>query len=301
MPRSTTPKPIRLADDTGIPSSDAPTLIPIPEGKSGDFDLIHKVLPAGGRLQYFDTGVSWPTDRTFTILRQNGDVWMSDTPQETAAMSCAAKAARGEVLVTGLGLGVFHRCLPDKVETCTTVESNNDVIQLVWRHLAKADHRHRLVRGDAAMILAQMQKAGRTFDFIYLDTWDRGDYEQLPTINWYVRLAQQLLAPKGVVRAWMYEKMVRSYCRDNKDLVDQVPFSIFQDPEKREGMRKRWPLSATFIDWFCDEKKGQATAAEIKTWSQQFIRTVVTPPEHCYKLTDQRVATQEARELGLVR
>lgn len=300
MARRSSDKPIRLADDTGLPAELAPILTPIPEGQSGDFDLIHKVLPKGRRLQYFDTAVSWTYDRVFTVLRQQGDVWMSDTPQETAAMAVAARAAHGDVLVTGLGLGVFHRCLPKTVETCTTVESNDDVIHLVWPHLRKQDCRLALIQGDAAVILEQMRATGRTFDVIYLDTWDRGDTEYLPTMNWYVRLAQQLLRPKGEIRAWSYERIVKNFVWDCLELSKNL-WPQHDTPEKREGLRARWPISAAFFAWWFDEQKSQATTAQIRTWAQRFARTVVAKPEHLFQLSETRVVRQKAKEIGLCR
>ncbi len=292
--------PIHMPDDAGGPAEQAPVLPPLPEGRSGDFGILHRVLPAGRKLKFFDGEVSWPVDRVFDILHQHGSTWMSSTPQETVAMAAAADHAVGDVLVTGLGLGVFHRCLRPAVRSCLTLEMNPDVVRLVWRHLAAADPRLRLRLISAEDGLRRLADEGRRFDFVYLDTWDSGDYEQLPAVNWYVRTAQSMLRPGGAVWAWTYESMIRHYVRECQGLAHRLVRhkDRIVHAEKRAGLRAMWPMIGRFADWLFDERNGMASVDEIDAWCQDLGRRITAAPEYLFQLTERRMADHLPDEMA---
>ena len=80
-------------------------------------------------------------------------------------------AARGRVLVTGLGLGCVVRGLLAKpeVEQIDVVEIDDDILRVVGPEFAK-DPRVTLHHGDAL----EIDLAGR-FDFAWHDLWTEGD------------------------------------------------------------------------------------------------------------------------------
>jgi hypothetical protein len=70
---------------------------------------------------------------TYTKLTRGGVIVMSDTPDEIADHQPAIRAARGHVLINGLGLGYVLGAVLGKpdVERVTVVEIDEDVIALV--------------------------------------------------------------------------------------------------------------------------------------------------------------------------
>ena len=84
-------------------------------------------------------GRVWPG--VYTGLTLDGDLWMSDTPDEIddhMPMIHEAEKRGGRVLVNGLGLGMVIKALLDlpQVEHVDVVELNKDVIDLVGPHYA---------------------------------------------------------------------------------------------------------------------------------------------------------------------
>lgn len=293
---------IHMPDDSSLPMGLAADLPPIPEGTSGDLAIMHRTLPAGAPLKYFKEVITWEADRTFTILHQRGHTWMSDTPQETTAMTMASRAARGDVLVTGLGLAVFQRTVPDDVRSVTTLEMSPDVMSLVWPHLA-VDERQRIILGKAEDTMELLLAQGKRFDFIYLDTWDSGDYEQLPGVNWYIRKAEELLKPGGEVRAWTYESMVRSCIEDGIVLLNStLRRSLDKATDaKVDGMKAMWPIIGSFVEWVlsCEGFDGRLpTEAEARTWLEHHARTVTESPSFMFKLSQRRIEEYRAKELA---
>lgn len=291
VPRYATPKPEM-----------APTLKPIPAGQAGDFSVIHRTLPAYAPLKFFRKEVSWPQPRKFTILQQGyNNVWMSDTPQETVAMAQAAEKMHGDVLATGLGLGVFQRCLPEAVTSCLTIEMQAEVVSLVWEHVQRKDLRQSLVVGDAKEALSGMfNQSDQRFDFVFLDTWDSGDYEQLPWVNWHVRAAQKLLKRGGRVHAWAQANMLRSFVNDALSLIESIGWQtdLKKDTEKRAGMHRRWPLMAKLMDWYWDEHKTPPDSKAIQAWCNFVGRRITADPGHMLKMTTAREVQAHLVESG---
>lgn len=301
--KTKTPRPIKLRVDDNGTSKDAPTMEPIPKGESGDYAIFPRVLPKGGTLKFNDTFVSFPEDRTWTILHHQGNVWMSDTPQETVSMAEAAKHARGDVLVTGLGLGVFQR-LAQKAKSLTTLELQPDVVSLVWPTISENDARQRVIVCDAAeQMEAWVAQDEPRFDFIYLDTWDSGDYEHLPWINWFVRRAQELLRPGGEVMAWVYERAVLKYGEEcvmvYKQLFKRNP-RLMADEDKRAGMRTGWPMMGRFFDAIAEEVIGGKvfTPRQIRSVTNKIARTVEERPAHMEKAHDDMQVAMEMEAIA---
>ncbi len=70
------------------------------------------------------------------LLKIDGQTWMTDDPLHNEGMKALAEKSRGRVLVAGLGLGLVTDALlkNPEVESVTTVERNEQVIELVHPH-----------------------------------------------------------------------------------------------------------------------------------------------------------------------
>ena len=94
--------------------------------------------PAKGKYAFCPPGIytylfRW-TDST--IYQGRGEIVMEDTPIELSKHLQAALTARGQVLVTGLGLACVVRMMQQnpRVKRITIVERDADVIEMVWPH-----------------------------------------------------------------------------------------------------------------------------------------------------------------------
>lgn len=121
----------------------------IPEGKAGDFAIVHQHVPAGqpvmlgnwrtaifGQKQprqniVYDAPTRWHK------LQEGGGTWMSDLPIEQVQCDRAVRGMKGTVLVGGLGLGYAATVLARKkqVTAVFVVEISPEVIELVAPHI----------------------------------------------------------------------------------------------------------------------------------------------------------------------
>lgn len=164
-------------------SADFNGLIDIPEGKSGDFEIVHKYLSKGKALStgnmrtaLFGQGesreVRWDRKTRWHGLEESGSVWMTDYPIEQEQHRRQMQEITGEVLVGGLGLGVGATMLvndPD-VSHVTVIEKSADVIELVAPHISKRLPFCKLsiIHDDLFEYLSQTQER---FDYAFYDIW----------------------------------------------------------------------------------------------------------------------------------
>ena len=131
----------------------------IPEGSSGDFRIEHITT---------DTycGTKEPLD-TYTVLFNEHHNIMQDTTREYREHEHFLKEASGDVLVTGLGLGLVNQSLMDNpnVTSVTIVEKYQEVINLVWKHCPK-NGIIRLIHSDI-----YEWKPDCMFDIGWFDSW----------------------------------------------------------------------------------------------------------------------------------
>jgi len=140
----------------------------------------HPRLPYYGRFLRF----------TGNMLMEGNTVWMSDGPEERLTMSAAVRwcPPGSDVLVGGLGLGIFPRWINDRVNSMTIVELSRDVINLVYHHIRTP--KMTLVHGD---IEEYLRTTGDTFDYIFLDTWPDTGGSRLPEVTYLKALAKSRL------------------------------------------------------------------------------------------------------------
>lgn len=107
---------------------------------------------------------------TYKRLSRGAVVVMSNTPMEIRSNRAIVRAARGDVLINGLGLGMVLEAVlakPD-VSSVTVVEKSADVIALVGPTFAR-EPRVTIVHDDA---LDYAPPRGRSFDAVWHDIWD---------------------------------------------------------------------------------------------------------------------------------
>lgn len=156
----------------------------IPEGVSGDWKVeqfevdegdaamsaILAVCSSGGR------GRSVP-EGTYTALKINGSIMMSDTPDELRDHFTPLYEARGVCLVTGLGLGCVVQGMLEKrdkegnlsVEKAIVIENSEDVIKLVGTYMKERYGGRLEIRHEDA--LTYKAPRGEKYDVVWHDIW----------------------------------------------------------------------------------------------------------------------------------
>jgi len=118
----------------------------------------------------------------------------------------------GDVLEIGLGLGVASRYILtfNKVASLTTVELNDDVIEV---HNQIRDHLYtpedeKVIDGKQHVVLnvdglEYLFTTKYSYDFIFLDFYDRIDEDTLPLIKDMVNGCRRVLRPGGMAIGWL--------------------------------------------------------------------------------------------------
>lgn len=117
---------------------------------------------------------------------------------------------RGNCLEIGLGLGVASRYLLTfpKVEHLTTVEINNDIIN-VHKKIKDEDRKFRLdYDGSKHTILKAngieySYQTKQRYDFIFIDCYDVIDEDTLPFIADMIVACSRTLKPNGKMIGWL--------------------------------------------------------------------------------------------------
>lgn len=118
------------------------------------------------------------------VLLQNGEYWMSDTPQEANTINPYAQKAHGKLVTFGLGIGyyVYMALLNPEVESVTVVEWSEDVIAMFKEHLLPQFPRNdkiTIIQGDAFEYYNEEFLS--QFDYSFADIWKSNDdgYEMI--------------------------------------------------------------------------------------------------------------------------
>ncbi len=156
------------------------------------------------------------------LITHDGTLWMSDVPQERLMMYNNAVRARGDVLVGGLGLGLYAQYALPRCTSMTVLERDTAIIDLVEpvvRISAAAFDKPLAVRqADVSGYL--QDKPGTLYDTIFLDTWATLDAVLLPGINTLREAARAHLKPGGEVLLWGYGWMLRLYLSACETLLE---------------------------------------------------------------------------------
>lgn len=106
---------------------------------------------------------------------------MSNTPAEVQDCRGGVHQAHGDVLISGLGLGVILTQILKKpeVKTVTIIEKSEDVIKLVAPSF-ESDKRVKIIHADA---LEYKPRRGEKYDVVWHDIWDNICADNLPEMR----------------------------------------------------------------------------------------------------------------------
>lgn len=131
----------------------------------------------------------------YVRLFVNGVLFMTDAEFERLSNLAIIRAAKGDVLIAGLGIGLI---LPPIQATCTSVtvvEKSADVIALVADKFPGV----RVVHAD---ILDWKPQAGSRWDTIYFDIWPDICTDDLAEATRLHKRFRKYLRPDGVMDSW---------------------------------------------------------------------------------------------------
>lgn len=161
-----------------------PYQVDVPEGRSGLWSVEKFTVSAEearhdsamsairGSSRHTPAGTYTGLYRKGFHINQPGDIIMSDTPDEYLDHADFIRAAHGNVLIAGLGLGMVLQevCRRVEVQSVTVVEKSPDVIALVGPTYKKRyPHKLNLVEAD---IFTWEVRPRPKFDITWFDIWD---------------------------------------------------------------------------------------------------------------------------------
>ena len=187
-----------------------------PEGAAGSLTLRYSNYERGEYVRFYDPGVGrlmyekCPKRLAFaTLVEEREDefafAWMSADQAEVSGMDAHAKAAYGDVLIAGLGLGILPwlAAKNPNVKTITVVEIRHEVIQLIAPVVA--NEKIEIVSGD---VWDHIDESPGAYDFIDLDIWpDVG--RAVMSIDETRSGCSKALKSDGIVQTWMDEMAFR--------------------------------------------------------------------------------------------
>jgi hypothetical protein len=185
----------------------------IPEGISEDwsvrkFSISNKVAQASSLQAMFNSGRGEIEEGNYTGLYRNGQIIMSDSPDEIDDFRWFTRFATGNILVTGLGLGCVTEMLAKKEEVfhITVVEKSSDVISLVSKYLLEKYPKITIINEDA-----YAYKAKEHFDMAWHDIWDTLCADNLPEMKKIRRHYGIKMNDSGMQFCWG-EDYIRNSC-----------------------------------------------------------------------------------------
>lgn len=147
----------------------------------------------------------------FIEVKQNQKTWMSITPHEINTMEEPIKAAKGHVLVYGLGLGYFaYMCsIKPEVSKITIIENSQDVISLFKNEiLPKFENKNKIeiIESDAFKF-AKDHLNSKDYDYIFIDLWHDAN-DGLP-----LYLGMKKLENKNTINSYWIETTLKAMLR----------------------------------------------------------------------------------------
>jgi hypothetical protein len=150
---------------------------------------------------------------TYTrLVHKDRGVIMSDVPAEVDDHRFFISAARGHVLINGLGIGMALNAIlqPGRpVERVTVVEIDQDVIDLVADHYLK-DERVEIVHADA---FEYQPPKGIRYGAVWHDIWDEICSDNLDSMKTLHRRYGRRTDWQGSWGRWQSEEASRRYWR----------------------------------------------------------------------------------------
>ena len=185
----------------------------IPESNVGDYRVENFTI-SKEEAELYSTMATYNRDYLGRMLRAGkfcrlmckSEVLMSDTDAERSTNYEVIRAAHGEVLIAGLGLGliVIPICRKKEVQKITVVEVSEEVISLVEPHLRK------FLGGDAdklEIVHSDIHefKTSKKYNVIYFDIWNNISGDEYPETKTLHKLFSKYLIRDGTqfMDSWM--------------------------------------------------------------------------------------------------
>jgi hypothetical protein len=161
----------------------------------------------GGWLFYVKPG-------KYVRLHVNKELMMSDTDMERRSNADFIRAAKGTVLIAGLGIGLVLKNMLDKPEVTSVVviEKYQDVIDLVGPKFNNP--KLQIICAD---IDEWLPAPGTKFDTIYFDIWpdiNEDNYKHIKKLHARFR---KFKAPDGWLDSWMREFLKKRVYKSNQE------------------------------------------------------------------------------------
>ncbi|MFH0846831.1 MAG: class I SAM-dependent methyltransferase [Chloroflexota bacterium] len=186
-------------------------------GIEGDWELRLDTVPAGRSVGLYDrsgriTIGEYAFDYPIVVLSERGRTWMTDSQLETESCLGAVELARGDCLVSGLGIGLLPTLIKHRVDSIDIVEVNSELTRLIYPQIKT--EKTRIINDD---IFHYLETTDKKYDFIHIDIW--GDITApLLEIEKVREKARRCLKPGGVVWCWLQE------------LYDRIKNSLPKEP-----------------------------------------------------------------------
>ncbi len=222
--------------------------------------------------------------------------WMADTLIERSMMLLAAREAKGNVLVGGLGLGIYPQMvayLKRPVNSITVVETHPDVIRLVSPVVSKftADYGvpFRIVPDTIENF---MQTTNERFDTIYLDTWGDLHYKFLGYINYLVSLASKIATSEGKIQCWGYNFLYKEFLK--------VALHLEQHPAQMSKFATHDnPCLKAYCAWRKAYPNGKPSLNVVRSTSARFaVETTDSTPLNLFLDVSNSAAFNRIHNLG---
>jgi hypothetical protein len=201
----------------------------LPVAKEGSAEITHFTISSEDsewmRLRamvttYVLEWISYVPPGDYTRLVIDGRVFMSDTAHEKLSSLPLLNRAHGNVLVSGLGIGmVLPPLLANPlVDSVVVIENNADVIKLVGSHFE--DTKLEIVLGD---VWTWKPHRRELFDVIFHDIWPSIDSENLDDMNRLKRRYRRWMRKSKSRWQWCWaedicREMNREYRRQKEEL-----------------------------------------------------------------------------------
>ena len=142
--------------------------VTVPEGTNGPW-VIERFTVDHVDFSSLRRGREAPVGQTFTRLKRNGTLVMSDTPAEMRDHLAPEWKAKGSCLINGLGIGMVLQAVLAKPEVTdvTVVEISQELIDLIAPHYS--DPRLTVVCADAFEFVPPK---GKRYQMVWHDIWD---------------------------------------------------------------------------------------------------------------------------------
>lgn len=153
----------------------------------------------------------------YVKLYVNGELMMSDTDMEKKTNEDFVRAAKGEILIAGLGIGLLIENLKEKIDKgiitkITIVEKYQDVIDLIAPHYDIPQ-----IHIECADIFERKINKGEKYDAIYFDIWSTicpDNYNEMKELKNKYRRCKR--TKNSYVGCWL-EKIVKTmYLREKR-------------------------------------------------------------------------------------